>query len=107
MFKFIKENLNSDLIKNKSGIYKIICKDHFYIGSSKNLSKRLYSHINQMRDNLNLDEPVGRKLDFIVQEMNREANTIASKANDIRVTNISINIKNEIEKIREQIQNIE
>ena len=45
MFKFIKENLNSDLIKNKSGIYKIICKDHFYIGSSKNLSKRLYSHI--------------------------------------------------------------
>ena len=67
----------------------------------------LYSHINQMRDNLNLDEPVGRKLDFIVQEMNREANTIASKANDIRVTNISINIKNEIEKIREQIQNIE
>lgn len=68
---------------------------------------RLYSHINQMRDNLNLDEPVGRKLDFIVQEMNREANTIASKANDIRVTNISINIKNEIEKIREQIQNIE
>ncbi|MBU5316291.1 YicC family protein [Clostridium bornimense] len=68
---------------------------------------RLYSHINQMRDNLNLNEPVGRKLDFIVQEMNREANTIASKANDIRVTNISISLKNEIEKIREQIQNIE
>lgn len=51
MFKFIKENLNSDLIKNKSGIYKIICKDHFYIGSSKNLSKRLYSHIKSLKSN--------------------------------------------------------
>lgn len=68
---------------------------------------RLYSHIKQMRDTLNSNEAIGRKLDFIVQEMNREINTIASKANNIYVTNISINVKNEIEKIREQIQNIE
>lgn len=68
---------------------------------------RLYSHINQMRDNLNLDEPVGRKLDFIIQEMNRETNTIGSKSNDIDMTNLVIDIKNILEKIREQVQNIE
>lgn len=68
---------------------------------------RLYSHINQVIDTFKLQEPVGRKLDFIIQEMNREANTIASKSSDIEITNIVINIKNIIEKIREQIQNIE
>ncbi len=68
---------------------------------------RLNSHIIQMKDTLNLSEPIGRKLDFIVQEMNRETNTIASKANNLEITNISLNIKNEIEKIREQVQNVE
>ncbi|WP_024614594.1 YicC/YloC family endoribonuclease [Clostridium sp. Ade.TY] len=68
---------------------------------------RLRSHIGQMRNTLELDEPIGRKLDFIVQEMNREANTIASKSNDMKMTNIVIDIKNLIEKIREQVQNIE
>ena len=68
---------------------------------------RLRSHIEQMRNTLELDEPIGRKLDFIVQEMNREANTIASKSNDMKMTNIVIDIKNLIEKIREQVQNIE
>lgn len=68
---------------------------------------RLYSHLKQMRDTLKLNEPIGRKLDFIVQEMNRETNTIASKSTDLKITNIVINIKNMIEKIREQIQNIE
>lgn len=68
---------------------------------------RLYSHISQMRKTLNSDEPVGRKLDFIVQEMNRETNTIGSKCNDMNMTNLVINIKNLIEKIREQVQNIE
>lgn len=68
---------------------------------------RLNSHIIQMMETLNLNEPTGRKLDFIVQEMNRETNTIASKTNDIEITKIVLNIKNEIEKIREQIQNIE
>ena len=68
---------------------------------------RLRSHISQMRSTLDLNEPKGRKLDFIVQEMNREANTIASKSNDMKMTNIVIDIKNIIEKIREQVQNIE
>ncbi|WP_195988879.1 YicC/YloC family endoribonuclease [Clostridium sp. D53t1_180928_C8] len=68
---------------------------------------RLRSHINQVRETLNLNEPVGRKLDFIVQEMNRETNTIGSKSSDIQMTNIVIDIKNILEKIREQVQNIE
>lgn len=68
---------------------------------------RLYSHINQMRKTFELNEPIGRKLDFILQEMNRETNTIGSKANDMGMTNTVINIKNLLEKIREQVQNIE
>jgi uncharacterized protein (TIGR00255 family) len=68
---------------------------------------RLKSHIKNMMDALNESENVGRKLDFIAQEMNREANTILSKANDLEVTNKAIDLKTEIEKVREQIQNIE
>jgi TIGR00255 family protein len=68
---------------------------------------RLNSHLVQLRETFHLNESVGRKLDFIVQEMNREVNTIGSKANNLEVTNSVLNIKNEIEKIREQIQNIE
>ncbi len=68
---------------------------------------RLASHFGQLRESLELTEPVGRKLDFLVQEMNREANTIGSKANDLTTTNIVVNIKSELEKIREQVQNIE
>jgi uncharacterized protein (TIGR00255 family) len=68
---------------------------------------RLNSHIHQFLETIKEDGSIGRKLDFIVQEMNRETNTIASKANDISVINLTLNIKNEIEKIREQIQNIE
>ncbi len=68
---------------------------------------RLKSHVKAMRNTLDLDESIGRKLDFITQEMNREANTILSKADDMEITNIAIDLKTEIEKIREQIQNIE
>ncbi len=68
---------------------------------------RLRSHILNMKEALNDSDNVGRKLDFIAQEMNREANTILSKANDLEVTNHAIDLKTEIEKIREQIQNIE
>jgi len=68
---------------------------------------RLTSHIQQMKETLIIDGPVGRKLDFIIQEMNRETNTIASKANDLEILNTVISMKSEIEKIREQIQNIE
>ena len=68
---------------------------------------RLRSHIKQFEDLLNSDEAVGRKLDFIVQEMNRETNTIGSKAQDIEIAHTVVDIKSEIEKIREQIQNME
>ncbi len=69
---------------------------------------RLKSHISHMKDVLLSDEAgIGRKLDFIAQEMNREANTILSKANDLEVSNKGIDLKTEIEKVREQIQNIE
>ena len=68
---------------------------------------RLHSHIKNMKDVLDSGNGIGRKLDFIAQEMNREANTILSKANDLEVSNIAIDLKTEIEKIREQIQNIE
>mgnify|MGYP002283432216 FL=1 len=68
---------------------------------------RLRSHIDAMSETLDMQEAIGRKLDFIAQEMNREANTILSKANDKELSSIAINLKTEIEKIREQIQNIE
>ncbi len=68
---------------------------------------RLRSHILNMKAVLDDSDNIGRKLDFIAQEMNREANTILSKANDLEVTNKAIDLKTEIEKIREQIQNIE
>ncbi|MBQ0083484.1 MAG: YicC family protein [Clostridiales bacterium] len=68
---------------------------------------RLRSHMQQFTDMLSLTEPVGRKLDFIVQEMNRETNTIGSKAQDSEILSKVVDIKSEIEKIREQIQNIE
>lgn len=69
---------------------------------------RLKSHIVHMKETLVSDDSgIGRKLDFIAQEMNREANTILSKANDLEISNIGIELKTEIEKVREQIQNIE
>lgn len=68
---------------------------------------RLKSHIGQAREILNLNEPIGRKLDFLIQEFNREANTIGSKCQDIEGSKIVVEIKAEIEKIREQVQNIE
>jgi uncharacterized protein (TIGR00255 family) len=68
---------------------------------------RLRSHIGQFRANLAGKEPAGRKLDFLVQELNREANTIGSKAQTIEIAKIVVEIKSEIEKIREQLQNIE
>ncbi len=69
---------------------------------------RLKSHISQMKDYLdNADEPIGRQLDFILQEINREVNTISSKANDYQISSDCIQLKYEIEKVREQAQNIE
>ena len=68
---------------------------------------RLRSHIDQLRGMMEQQEPVGRKLDFLVQEINREANTIGSKSQDVALARTVVDMKSEIEKIREQIQNIE
>ncbi len=68
---------------------------------------RLKSHVEEVRDALNSDVPVGRKLDFVAQELNREANTILSKSTNVEIANTGIDMKTLIEKIREQIQNIE
>jgi uncharacterized protein (TIGR00255 family) len=76
-----------------------ICKDEETV--------RLKSHIQNMRDTLAIGDNIGRKLDFLAQEMNRESNTILSKANDLETSNIGVELKTEIEKIREQVQNVE
>ena len=71
---------------------------------------RLHSHVEAVQEILSVgdeSEGVGRKLDFIIQEMNREANTILSKSSDMEITNCAVDLKTEIEKIREQVQNIE
>ena len=68
---------------------------------------RLHSHLSQLRELLGKGGAVGRKLDFLIQEFNREANTIGSKCNDIEIARHVVDIKAEIEKIREQIQNLE
>ena len=70
-------------------------------------TSRLASHINEFRKKCETEGAIGRSMDFLVQEMNREANTICSKANDIEITNIGLAMKNIVEKIREQVQNVE
>jgi uncharacterized protein (TIGR00255 family) len=101
----IKEITNSDIIdETRIAQETVIFADK---SSIQEELTRLDSHINQFENILNLDECIGKKLDFIVQEMNREANTIASKSAKLEITNLVIEIKTELEDIREQIQNIE
>ena len=68
---------------------------------------RLRCHVIQLRDCFNADVPVGRKLDFLLQEFNREVNTIASKSQDIQISRLTVDLKGELEKLREQAQNVE
>ena len=68
---------------------------------------RLHSHVRQLRGLLEASEPVGRRVDFIIQELNREVNTVSSKSQDIPITRLTVDMKAEIEKLREQVQNIE
>jgi len=68
---------------------------------------RIRSHLSQFREMLDHSEPVGRKLEFLLQEINREANTIGSKASDAGVAQVAVAIKSELEKMREQVQNVE
>jgi uncharacterized protein (TIGR00255 family) len=68
---------------------------------------RFKSHITQLKKSIHKDESIGRKIDFLIQEMNTETNTIGSKSSDLNITNLVVEVKSELEKIREQIQNIE
>ena len=68
---------------------------------------RLRSHVAQLRTMLESDDPMGRKMDFLIQEVNREANTTGSKCNDVAIARVVVNLKAEVEKIREQVQNVE
>lgn len=81
-----------------------VCADKVAVAEE---TVRLRSHIAQLKTFLESEEPIGRKMDFLVQEINREANTIGSKANDVEIARKVVDIKAEVEKIREQIQNIE
>ncbi len=68
---------------------------------------RLRSHLSQLREMLGSDEPMGRKMDFLIQEVNRESNTIGSKCCDVSIAQVAVDLKAEVEKIREQVQNVE
>ena len=101
----IKELLsNKDIDENRLAQEVVIYADKCSIEEE---ITRINSHIVQFRDLLNSEEAIGKKLDFIIQEMNRETNTIGSKSNSLNITNGVIDIKTELENIREQIQNIE
>lgn len=95
---------NTEIDENRIAAEVVLYADKICVDEE---TVRLRSHIDHMKAEVEKGENVGRKLDFIAQEMNREANTILSKANDIDTSNAAIELKTEIEKIREQVQNIE
>lgn len=95
-----KEMINEDRLENEV----VFFADRSSIAEEL---VRLDSHFNQFMKNLKLKEPVGRKLDFLIQEMNREINTIGSKANDSEISSAVVEMKAQLEKVREQVQNIE
>ncbi len=95
-----KEIINEDKLENEVAFFA----DRSSIAEEL---VRLDSHFNQFMKNLNLEEPVGRKLDFLIQEINREINTIGSKANDSEISSLVVEMKAQLEKVREQVQNIE
>ena len=103
--KRVKEILKTDVVdENRIAQEVVIYADKCSVEEEVT---RLNSHISQFKELLKSDENVGKKLDFIIQEMNRETNTIGSKANSLEITNEVINIKTQLENIREQVQNIE
>ena len=99
------ETLVGQIEENSAGRVQAY-SDKLYARLQELLSDR-NSHVAQYREILALDEPIGRKLDFLTQELNRESNTIGSKCQDVAITRLVVELKSEIEKIREQIQNIE
>ena len=109
-----KEKLNnriSEILDNPSLIDENRLAQEVAIYADKsNITEeivRFKSHIGQLRNTIVKDESIGRKIDFLIQEMNRETNTIGSKSSDLNITNLVVEIKSELEKIREQIHNIE
>ena len=101
----IKELLDNDKIdENRLAMETVIYADKCSVEEE---ITRLTSHIEQLRNLINSNEPNGKKMDFIIQEMNRETNTIGSKSSSIEITNLVVEIKTQIEDIREQIQNVE
>lgn len=104
LLKKITETLSLELDENRLMMELAIYADKVAIDEE---AVRLRSHINQMRDFLKSGEAVGRKMDFLIQEFNREANTIGSKCQNAGVSKLVVEIKTEIEKIREQVQNVE
>ncbi|MFH2050822.1 MAG: YicC/YloC family endoribonuclease [bacterium] len=105
----LKNRIN-DMIQNVEVDQARLEQEIAFIADRCDISEectRLFSHIKQFQDDLQLNEPVGKRLNFVLQEMNREANTIASKSNEISITSATITLKEEIEKLREMIQNVE
>jgi len=101
----IKELLKTDVVdENRLAQEIVIFSDK---SSIEEELTRLKSHVSQFENILKTSSPMGKKLDFLIQEMNREINTIGSKANSLNITNLVVDVKTEIENIREQIQNIE
>lgn len=101
----VKEYLNTNVVdENRLAQEVVIYADKCSVEEE---ITRLKSHINQFINLLNADGPIGKKIDFLLQEMNRETNTIGSKANCLDITNLVVEVKTELENIREQIQNIE
>lgn len=106
----LRDRIKNLLDDNVSLDEERLCNEIAFFADKSSIDEeivRLYSHIKQFRAILNEKNSVGRKLDFLIQELNREINTIGSKANDIVIANYVVNLKSELEKIREQIQNIE
>lgn len=101
----IKEILNTDVVdKDRLAQEIVIYADKCSVEEE---ITRLKSHMIQFKELINMDTPIGKKIDFLIQEMNRETNTIGSKSGNLLITNLVIDIKTELEDIREQVQNIE
>lgn len=102
--KKMKEFLGSEIVEQRIMAEAAIFADRADINEEL---KRIHSHLGQFTQSLHSTDPVGRKLDFLVQELNREVNTIGSKANDAKIANLVVEMKACLEKIKEQVQNIE
>lgn len=102
--KKMKEFLGSEIVEQRIMAEAAIFADRADINEEL---KRIHSHLGQFTQSLHSADPVGRKLDFLVQELNREVNTIGSKANDAKIANLVVEMKACLEKIKEQVQNIE